>query len=113
MQRINASSYTDQTDKCKCSSELQLKRHQQIYKIIATEIGRKWKDLGRELEITEGILDKIELEENNIGERVYKILKEFEEYCPLHQRSAKLNQALIECRRKDLAKKIVDIEQRI
>lgn len=112
LERIRASVNPehDQTQKSKFA-DLQFERNKQrIYKIIATEIGKKWKDFGRELGIIEGMLDGLD---GNINERVYKIFQEFEDNCPPYERSAKINDALIECRRKDLSRKISDVERRL
>lgn len=101
------------SDKLKFN-DLPFERHKkQIFKIINEQIGKKWKDLGRELDILEGKLDKIELENPNISDRIYRILTEFEEQFPPYERSAKLIDALQECGRRDLAKKISDIERRL
>lgn len=83
-------------------------RKKMIYKVINDKIGRKWRDFGRELNITEGDMDRFsEIPDT----RVIRILEKFESD-PRRQRTKfifDLIEALTSSRRKDIAKDIMSI----
>ncbi|RZC33371.1 uncharacterized protein BDFB_010838 [Asbolus verrucosus] len=71
------------------------------YRLIATNIGQKWKDFARVLKIPEGHIDDLGSAYNNTAERVYEILRYHEQNDRLLWRSNLLS-ALSDARRKDL-----------
>lgn len=83
-----------------------------IYKLISSEIGRNWRHFGRELKIKQGELDELDLNyPRDLKTRVIKMLELFEE--PDREDPKEhvmmICNALEECRRKDLSKKIQEI----
>ncbi|XP_044751889.1 uncharacterized protein LOC123311854 [Coccinella septempunctata] len=71
-----------------------------VYKTIATTIGRKWAEFGRELSVPENEIDY--LSHKDTKDRIYYILRYHEENCDPRRWKTKLLSALIECRRKDI-----------
>ncbi|XP_013114910.1 fas-associated death domain protein [Stomoxys calcitrans] len=88
------------------------KKRAAIYKSIAENIGKFWRAFGRELEISQGQLDGVEMEyPRDLVSRVHKLLNIFEEdesHDP-NQHVLILCRALEECRRKDLRRKVENI----
>lgn len=76
-----------------------------IYSRIAENIGRKWRDLGRELDVDEGALDRIEEEHRNgnTADKVYAVFARFGERTLGAGRQVQaLSNALRMVRRRDL-----------
>uniref|UniRef100_A0A1A9UGD4 Death domain-containing protein n=1 Tax=Glossina austeni TaxID=7395 RepID=A0A1A9UGD4_GLOAU len=88
------------------------KKRIDIYKLITSNIGHSWRSLGRELDISQGTMDAIEVQyPNDLNSRVQKMLKVFEEdvvHDP-NRRILQLCRALEACRRKDLRRKVEDM----
>lgn len=80
-----------------------------IYKLISEEIGRKWRDLGRELKIKEGQLDDLESKHNTSKSRTLEIFKMFEEKSDPRSIVVDICEALIQVRRNDLRKEVEKI----
>lgn len=56
------------------------KKREAVYKLIAKEIGSSWRSLGRELGISEGDMDGIEVQHpRDLKSRVFKLFNLFEE----------------------------------
>ncbi|XP_049942262.1 fas-associated death domain protein [Schistocerca serialis cubense] len=73
-----------------------------VLELVSEEIGRKWKDLARQLGLREGKMNEIEARyPNNLKERVYACLAMFQENNP-DGMEKKLLKALEKARRKDL-----------
>ncbi|KAK9888399.1 hypothetical protein WA026_000650 [Henosepilachna vigintioctopunctata] len=79
------------------------------YKVIATEIGKKWMNFGRTLKVKEHTLDELSLNYSRIEDRVYKILAFHKEECDPRYYRSRLMDGLVEARRQDLRKKVQDI----
>ncbi|KAI8121413.1 Death domain-containing adapter protein BG4 [Lucilia cuprina] len=79
-----------------------------IYKLIASEIGTDWRCLGRELDICQGEMDNVEIQYRDLKTRVYKLFQIFEEDDSIDPKKHVLIicQALDQCRRKDLRRKV-------
>ncbi|XP_073837810.1 fas-associated death domain protein [Musca autumnalis] len=92
--------------------ELTERKRAAIHKLIAQDIGKFWRALGRELELSQGQLDSVEMEfPRDLVSRVHKLLQMFEEdecHDP-RQNVLLLCRALENCRRKDLRRKVEDI----
>lgn len=82
-----------------------------IQKLIANDIGTDWRCFGRELEVCQGDLDNIEINYRDLKTRVYKLFQVFEENDTIDptQHLMKICEALDECRRKDLRRKVQKI----
>ncbi|KAL3274243.1 hypothetical protein HHI36_015653 [Cryptolaemus montrouzieri] len=52
-----------------------------VYELIGTEIGRKWRDFGRELNLRESALEELEEKYKTIKDRTYAILLFHEKNC--------------------------------
>lgn len=92
--------------------ELTDRKRAAIHKLIANEIGKFWRALGRELQLSQGQLDALEMDyPRDLVSRVYKLLQVFEEdEChDSKQNVLVLCRALEDCRRKDLRRKVEDI----
>ncbi|KAG4076704.1 hypothetical protein HA402_001991 [Bradysia odoriphaga] len=85
----------------------------QIIDLIRTEIGNKLWEFGRHLRVKQGRLDAIDKEQTEVARKVDKIFEEFEKesYNAITYVN-KINTALINTRRKDLARKIYEIMER-
>lgn len=79
-----------------------------LYDLIATDTGRSWRDLGRELGIRDGEMDEIEDATKSIKQRVLKMLYLFENRQDNKKTVFLLCEALEKARRKDLSRKIVE-----
>ncbi|XP_037820178.1 fas-associated death domain protein [Lucilia sericata] len=79
-----------------------------IYKLIASEIGTDWRCLGRELDICQGEMDDVEIQYRDLKTRVYKLFQIFEEDDSIDPKKHVLIicEALEQCRRKDLRRKV-------
>lgn len=78
-----------------------------IYKMISEDIGRKWRDLGRELRIKEGQLDDLEIKYSNSSKlRALEIFKMFEDKGDPKSIVLDICEALIQIRRNDLRKEV-------
>ncbi|XP_061395144.1 fas-associated death domain protein [Musca vetustissima] len=92
--------------------ELTDKKRAAIHKLVANDIGKFWRALGRALELSQGQMDAIEMEyPRDLVSRVHKMLQVFEEdecHDP-RQNVLLLCRALESCRRKDLRRKVEDI----
>lgn len=80
-----------------------------IYKVISEDIGRKWRDLGRELKIKEGQLDDLESKYNTSKLRTLEIFRMFEERSDPRSIVVDICEALIQVRRNDLRKEVEQI----
>lgn len=81
-----------------------------VYKTVADEIGKKWNELGRELSVREGEMDRIqERYRDDIHSKMYAIFELFESRTDCSDRSSRLCEALREVRRTDLAKRVSHI----
>lgn len=83
-----------------------------IYKLIAQNIGTFWRSFGRELNMSQGDMDEIEIQfPRDLKSRVYKLFQVFEEDDSVDPKEHLLLicRALDECRRKDLRRKIESI----
>lgn len=80
-----------------------------IYKLISGDIGRKWRDLGRELKIKEGQLDDLESRYNDSKTRTLEIFRMFEERSDPRSIVVDICEALIQVRRNDLRKEVEQI----
>lgn len=87
-------------------------KHHRINTIIANEIGKKWKDFARALNIKEGKIDELELNHSELYERVIAVLNihrsQFVVSSNRALESAVLN-GLTSARRNDLRKKVEHI----
>lgn len=85
--------------------EFNQQKRDQIYKIIARDIGRDWRFFGRELSVRAGDLDKIdEKYPKDLHSKVYEVFDMFEND-PSHNPREHYNiicEALDSCRRKDI-----------
>lgn len=89
-------------------SKFQDRKHK-IYKIISEDIGRKWRDFGRELKVKEGQLDDLESQHNSSKSRALAILSMFEERSDPRSIVVDICEALIQVRRNDLRKEVEQI----
>lgn len=80
-----------------------------IYKLISEDIGRKWRDFGRELKIKEGQLDDLESRYNTSKSRTLEIFRMFEERSDPRSIVVDILEALIQVRRNDLRKEVEQI----
>lgn len=83
-----------------------------IYNRLSRELGRSWRDLGRKLRISEGVMDDIETQfPNDLKSRILRLLQVFEEdECnDPRQLLLQLCQALAGCGRNDLRRKVEQI----
>ncbi|KAH8418128.1 hypothetical protein KR222_005076, partial [Zaprionus bogoriensis] len=83
-----------------------------IYTRIAKELGRSWRNLGRQLDIAEGTMDEIEQRfPNDLKSRILRLLQIFEEDECNDPRKLLLQlcQGLADCGRKDLRRKVEQI----
>lgn len=80
-----------------------------IYKLISEDIGRKWRDLGRELKVKEGQLDDLESKYNTSKSRTLEIFRMFEERSDPRSIVVDILEALIQVRRNDLRKEVEQI----
>lgn len=79
-----------------------------IYALIAEEIGKNWRNLGRELGVSEGRLDEIEDEHRgNTANKVHAMFQHFERRTlgPVHQYET-LQLGLQQVRRRDLVQRM-------
>lgn len=86
-------------------------RYYPIYKMIAVNIGRAWKELARNLDVREGTIDSLEQQYKTIEERVYKVLQEHRSqphYCDKSYISSLLD-GLSKARRNDLRKMVTTL----
>lgn len=83
-------------------------RHKhRVYKLVADEIGKKCRDLGRELNVPEGEMDRIQGRyRDDIHSQMYAIFELFESRVDCTDKSSRLCDALREIRRTDLAKRV-------
>ncbi|XP_055841248.1 fas-associated death domain protein [Episyrphus balteatus] len=85
--------------------EFNQKKRDDIYKLIARDIGRDWRFFGRELSIRAGDLDKIDAKHpKDLHSKVYEVFEIFEND-PSHNPREHYNiicEALDSCRRKDV-----------
>uniref|UniRef100_A0A1A9W4C5 Death domain-containing protein n=1 Tax=Glossina brevipalpis TaxID=37001 RepID=A0A1A9W4C5_9MUSC len=88
------------------------KKRTAVYKLISRDIGMSWRSLGRELDISQGTMDAVEVQyPHDLCSRVHKMLQVFEEdetHDP-NRRILTLCRALDSCRRKELRRKVEDI----
>lgn len=89
-------------------SKFQDRKHK-IYKTISEDIGRKWRDLGRELKVKEGQLDDLESKYNTSTSRALAIFTMFEEKSDPRSIVVDICEALIQVRRNDLRKEVEQI----
>lgn len=88
---------------------------ERIYKLIASEIGRKWREFGRGIGIREGEMDEVESTfPRDFKSRVMRMLTIFEEDEREDPRRVVLRicDALEKCRRKDLSRQTIEILSR-
>ncbi|XP_037934815.1 fas-associated death domain protein-like isoform X2 [Teleopsis dalmanni] len=94
------------------SNGLPAQKRNAVFNLLSREIGSYWRRLGRSLEISEGIMDEIELQfQRDFSSRVIKLLEIFEKdecHDPNHF-VLLLFRALENCQRKDLRRKIENI----
>lgn len=84
-----------------------LNKKHNIYKTVAEEIGTKWRELGRELGLKESQLDQIHAQNrDDITNKVYEILRKFEEITLPRNYYNTMCNALTDVRRRDLTKKL-------
>lgn len=79
-----------------------------IYAMIAEEIGKQWRNLGRELGVSEGRLDEIDDEHHgNTANKVHAMLWQFERRTvgPTHQYET-LQMGLRQVRRRDMVQRM-------
>lgn len=87
-----------------------------IFKLISTEIGVRWKDLARNLNVPEAEIDKLAATDSTqISERVRHVLRYFETNCMGNAqfKATTLIRALQLSRRRDLANQVQDALDRI
>lgn len=78
-----------------------------VYRLIAEEIGKRWRDLGRELRVSEGRLDEInETHRNSTANKVHAVFAQFEERTPRRQQCQMLLDALEQVPRRDLRRQV-------
>lgn len=86
--------------------------YQTINELVATDIGNKWKDFARALNIKEGKIDELDEKYRSIPDRVYKILQ-LHRSNPVNTNRAKyilsVSHALTKARRNDLRKQVEEI----
>lgn len=86
--------------------------YQRINELVATDIGNKWKDFARALNIKEGKIDELDEKYRSIPDRVYNILQ-FHRSNPrcTNERNYVLSiaNALTKARRNDLRKQVEEI----
>lgn len=83
-----------------------------IYNRLSRELGRSWRDLGRKLRISEGVMDDIETQfPSDLKSRILRLLQLFEEdECnDPRQLLLQLCQGLTGCGRNDLRRKVEQI----
>lgn len=99
--------------KCNIAVNDNSEKYASIRKLIATNIGQEYRNFARELNISEPILDELNLKyPNDLQSRLYKILDIFEQNSKnssFSQRLCQINYALEGCRRKDLCRQIRQI----
>lgn len=77
---------------------------------MAQEIGKKWRELGRELSVPEGEMDRIqERYRDDIHSKMYAIFELFESRTDCRDKGSRFCEALKEVRRTDLAKRVSHI----
>ncbi|XP_060532861.1 uncharacterized protein LOC132705914 [Cylas formicarius] len=89
-----------------------VERHpiERVHQLIINEIGFKWKQLARELDIPEGIIDSLEsMHRGNFVEMVREVLNFHRDNAPDYSWRTKLQRALTEARRNDLSLRVGDI----
>lgn len=80
------------------------------YRLIVNEIGKKWRELGRELGLSEGQLDAIDAKHSEaMGDKVHALLALFEQRTHQRELCGNLLAALEKVRRKDLARGVQKI----
>lgn len=79
----------------------------QIYGLIAAEIGKKWREFGRELNVSEGQLDAIDAKHReSMVDKVHATFNKFEEKTKPRNRYHAILKALEQVRRKDLVRSV-------
>ena len=94
------------------TQSLSSEKRSAIYKLIAQNIGTFWRSFGRELNMSQGDMDEIEIQyPRDLKSRVYKLFQVFEEDESIDPKDHLLLicRALDDCRRKDLRRKIESI----
>lgn len=88
-----------------CKSEFSKRKEfeKSVMLQVSERIGSKWRNLARYLDITETIIDQIEIKYNlDLKEKAYQILKMSQSELDFHNWKVKLTHALEKVRRKDL-----------
>lgn len=98
IQKLNLSS----TEQCNEDS-----LHQKVYSIISADIGKKWKDMARGLNIKESELDDITLKHpKDLKSQVFSVFQIFEEREDKRDLMRMICNALESARRNDLRQKV-------
>lgn len=89
------------------------KKRSAVYKLLSRNIGTYWRSLGRELNLTEGDMDAVEVKfPNDLSSRIYNLMQLFEEeseFLSEAQKILSICRALDGCGRKDLRRKVENI----
>lgn len=80
----------------------------EVIELICSDIGYKWKDLARSLEIKEGIIYDIDTAYRINAVKCRSMLEEYENTIKPCELNSKLLTALVKARRRDLAEKVQD-----
>ncbi|CAH0556593.1 unnamed protein product [Brassicogethes aeneus] len=75
---------------------------QRVYDKIRSEIGTRWKEFARYLNIKEGQIDQLNLKYSTVDESTLEVLKYHERICEPHKLRTALCNALSAARRNDL-----------
>lgn len=82
---------------------------ERVYEVIMANIGSKWSDLARALNINEGRIDELGEVHKRISDRVREILCYYEKFCDQRRWKSGLLEALTTARRNDLRKRVQEI----
>lgn len=97
------------TNECQ-ATQIDEQRRQNVYRLIADEIGKKWRELGRELNVAEGHLDAIDIRHReSMSDKVHAVLAKFEERVRKRDQYRVLLEGLEKVRRKDLVRDVQDL----
>lgn len=90
-------------------SNMSERKKQRIFDTITQEIGSFWRDLARNLQIREWVIDEIDFQNQTLHVKATKLLKEYDSKADPQRWFFILCEALEKSRRKDLVRSIQNI----